>query len=309
MDQLIEIRQAVAKLKRAFQPDVIHMNCFGPSCLLHHDTVNAHAAPLLVTVHTMPQSMMSERSLSHDGLFKRTLRAASWVTGVSAAVLGQARQLVPEITPRSFVLYNGVECPTTPLKPLNFDTPRILCLGRLAPEKGFDLALKAFASIVNCFPRVRLIIAGEGPSRTSLENQVTDLGLAHSVEFIGWVPPDGIPALLNGATMVVMPSHREGLPSVALEAALMARPVVATRVGGLPEIVLDQKTGLLVAQDDHEALAQAIMFLLNHPGTAVAFGEAARQWVQETFAFERYVNGYDDLYQKIAGQVPCVGSA
>jgi glycogen(starch) synthase len=135
------------------------------------------------------------------------------------------------------------------------------------------------------------------------------LGLMHSVEFVGWVPPEKVPALLNTATLVIMPSHREGLPSVALEAALMARPVVAARVGGLPEIVLHQKTGLLVDDEDHEALTEAMLLLLNHPRTATAFGDAARRRVQEVFSFERYVDAYDNLYQKISGQAPHVDSA
>jgi glycosyltransferase involved in cell wall biosynthesis len=96
-----------------------------------------------------------------------------------------------------------------------------------------------------------------------------------------------------------MPSRRERLPLVALEAALMARPVASTRVGGLPEVVLHQKTGLLVPQGDTEALADALLFLLKHPEIATAFGKAARRQVQEVFNFEGYVNAYDELYRKI----------
>jgi glycogen(starch) synthase len=175
----------------------------------------------------------------------------------------------------------------------------LLCLGRLAPEKGFDLALTALASLIERFPHIRLVIAGDGPARTDLEQQAAKLGLAHVVDFIGWVAPDKVPALLNTATVVVMPSWREGLPLVALEAALMARPVVATRVGGLPEVVVHGQTGLLIEKEDSDGLAKAIAFLLEHPETATQMGQAAQQRAQEVFNSEQCVNAYDALYQKL----------
>ena len=309
LHQIIEIRQQIIKLKRAFRPDVVHMNSFGPSFLLHYDTANANAAPLLASLHTMPESVMPTSALSQDGLFKRTMRSASWVTCVSAAVLGQARRLMPEIAPYSSVIYNGLNVPGLPPEPLPYDPQRILCLGRIIKDKGFDLALSSFASIVARFPRARLMVAGDGPELSALQNQVVKLGLTNSVDFLGWVSPDQIPMILNRATMVLMPSLREGLPTVALEAALMARPVVATRVGGLPEVVLHRKTGLLVEQGDKEGLSQAITFLLNHPQSAAEFGEAARRRAQQIFTFERYVDAYDELYQKIHQQTPRVGFA
>ncbi|HEY7221489.1 MAG TPA: glycosyltransferase family 4 protein, partial [Candidatus Binatia bacterium] len=255
LGEVIELRSRVAELKRAFAPDLVHLNSFGPSVVLHHDTAIACGAPLLVTLHTTPQHM-NAGSLGRDGLFGKTLRKADWVTCVSKAVLTQVRQLVPEVATYSSVAYTGLVAPAFFPDPLPTNPPRLLCLGRLVPEKGFDLALKAFASIVDRFPSARLVIAGDGPARSFLENQATELGLQHCVEFVGWVTPERVPELINTATVVIMPSRNEGLGSVALEAALMARPIVAARVGGLPEIVLHRKTGLLVDDGDQEALAE-----------------------------------------------------
>lgn len=304
--QLLEVRKQIASLQRALQPDLVHMNCFGPSFLFYHDTMNLHPAPLLATLHTMPQAVMPEKAFRQDGLFRKTLRTASWISCVSSAVLAEARALVPEIAAYSSVVYNGLEVPSVTPAPLPFHPPRLLCLGRLAEEKGFDLAVKAFASLTDRFPNARLVIAGDGPLRSPLENQATELGLERSVEFVGWVTPENVSELLNAATIVIMPSHREGLPSVALEAALMGRPVVATRVGGLPEIVVHQKTGLLVDDATPEAFAAAIRLLLEQPQTATAFGHAARRRAQELFSFERYVDAYDELYRKIGKEAPRV---
>src|SRR5207244_1285250 len=164
---------------------------------------------------------------------------------------------------------------------------------------GFDIAVTAFASLVRRFPGARLVIAGDGPERTKLEQQISELGLAHRVELAGAVTPCEVPALLNTITAVLLPSRQESFGLVALEAALMARPVVATRVGGLPEVVVHEQTGLLVKPEVPEALAAGLTYLLAHPHTAVHMGQAARQRAQDRFSFERYVADYDALYGEL----------
>jgi glycogen(starch) synthase len=187
-------------------------------------------------------------------------------------------------------------------QPLPNDLPRLLCLGRLAAQKGFDLAITALASIAGRFPNARLIIAGDGPERPALERQVAGLGLADSVDFTGWVSPDEVLTLINRATMVVMPSRWEGLPSVVLQAAMMARPVVATRVSGLSEVVVHQKTGLLVEPEDLNGLAEAIAWLLDRPETAARMGQAGRRRVQEEFSWARCVDAYDALWRRLGAE-------
>jgi glycogen(starch) synthase len=297
LDQVMALRSQIAKLKRAFAPDLVHINSFGPSVLFHYDTTNAYAAPVLLTLHTAYQPINAQ-SLGQDGLFRKTLRAASWVTCVSNAVFAHWCQLVPEIAAYSSVVYNGLVPPAIFPEPLPTDSPRLLCLGRLHPDKCFDLALKAFASVRDHFPRARLIIAGDGDERPVLERQVAEMGL-DNVEFVGWVVPGKIFELMNAATIVIVPSRYEGLPTVALEAGMMARPVVATRVGGVPEIVVDRETGLLVDPGDWRALAAAIEFLLARPESATEFGQAARRRIQRLFNFERYIDDYDALYRKL----------
>ncbi len=295
LEQFIEVRQRVAKLKRTFKPDLVHMNFIGPSALFHLHTAAAHPAPFLVTVH----GALPGTSISSDTLQRRTLRSADWVTCVSSAVLAEVRQKAPEVIPHSSLIYDGLDVPSLPPEALPRDKPRLLCLGRLATEKGFDVALNAFASLTDGFPHLRLVIAGDGPVRAELERQAAALGLSDAVNFVGWVSPEKVPALLNSATVVVVPSRKEGFSLVALEAALMARPVVATRVGGLPEVVVHEKTGLLVEQEDTKALAEAITFLLDHPDMAAQMGQAARRRAEAVFSLERCVDAYDALYQQL----------
>jgi glycogen(starch) synthase len=122
----------------------------------------------------------------------------------------------------------------------------------------------------------------------------------HAVQFIGWVAPDKVTALINTSTIVLMPSRQDSLPLVALEAALLARPIVATRVGGLPEVVLHRETGLLVEKEDIIGLADAVNWLLAHPAAAISMGQAARGRVETEFGWERHVAAYDGLYRNLA---------
>ena len=292
IDHLVEVRQKVAALKREFTPRLVHVNIVGLDNLFHLTTANAHQAPTLVTLHGRWMSQT-------DSIVGNMLRAADWVAGCSAAILNDGKKLVPEITPRSSIIYNGVEAPSLPPAALSFNIPRLLCLGRLHREKGMDVALAAFATIARRFPRARLILAGDGPARTGLEQQARDLHISHAVEFVGWVAPDQVPALINNCTMLLMPSRDDSLPLVALEAAWMARPVVAARVGGLPEVVVHEQTGLLFESENVGGLAESISFLLENPQAALQMGQAARDRVQTVFSWEQHVNAYDALYQKL----------
>jgi glycogen synthase len=296
LDLLVAARRRVADLKHTFAPDLSHISPSGPSFFFHLHTRTAHPAPVLITLRGEISAM---GMAAHGALFSRLLRSASWVVGVSASVLDQARQLLPEIATHSSVIYNSQEPPSLSPTPLPTESPRLLCLGRLVSEKGFDLALTAFAAVVKRFPHVRLFIAGDGAEHTALERQAAQLGIRQALDFLDWVAPDAVPSLLNSVFLVLMPSRTEGLPLVAVEAALMARPVVATRAGGLPEVIVHRQTGLLVEKEDSRGLAEAITFLLEHPEIAIRMGHAARQHAMETFSPERCVDAYDLLYQKL----------
>ena len=126
--------------------------------------------------------------------------------------------------------------------------------------------------------------------------------------FLGMIAAEEVPPLINNATLVVMPSRMESFGFVAVEAALMARPVVATKVGGLPEIVVHSKTGLLVTNENGQELCEAISYLLDNPQMAEQMGQAARCRAMEKFSLRKCVDAYDSLYQKL-GNVPVVPKA
>jgi glycogen(starch) synthase len=175
-------------------------------------------------------------------------------------------------------------------------------LSRIRPSAS---ASPSFASLVDRFPQARLLIAGDGPARGDLERQAAQLSLSDAVEFTGWVNPEKVLEFINTATVIIVPSRwREPFGLVALQAAQMARPVVATRIGGLQEVVVHHQTGVLVEKEDSAALSEAIAFLLEHPDVAIRMGQTARNRAQKVFGWERMVDAYDALYQKLIKECP-----
>jgi glycogen synthase len=296
IDLLSNARHQVAELKRAFKPHLIHINFTDPSVFFHLQTAQAYPAPMLVSLRVG----LPKQSFASDSLLKRSFSSAAWVTANSKALLAEAHGLFPEISSMSSVIYNGLDSPDIPVEPLPLERPRLVCAGRLVFDKGFDMALAALASLVERFPTLQMTIVGDGPARVQLQQQAIELGLGKAVTFVGWVDPGQISSFMKSATIVIMPSRwEEAFGLVALEAALMARPVVATRVGGLPEVVVDGETGLLVQKDDSGALAGAVAFLLDHPEQAMSMGNAGRLRAKEVFSLTRYVDDYDTLYRRL----------
>jgi glycogen(starch) synthase len=293
VDYVVGMRRKIDGLKRAFRPDLVHINAVNRSDFFYLTANRSPRLPLLVTLHGQWENRI-------EPVVEQTLRRADWVAGCSAAMLERGRQLVPEIGARSSVVYNGIEMPLLAPAPLPYDPPRIACLGRLWPEKGMDLALLAFVAVRERIPRARLMIAGDGALRSELQQQAADLGIASAVDFLGWVAPENMPALINTSTIVLVPSRQEALGLAALEAAAMARPVVATRVGGVPEAVMHEQTGLLAEPENTAALAESMVFLLENRDAAARMGQAARSRVQRLFSWDRYVETYDGLYRTLA---------
>jgi len=301
LNLLMTLRRQIHALTRTFAPHLIHRNGVGGDGYFCMTAAKSSPAPLLITLI----NDLRAQSITQDTLIGKLLNAADWVTTVSSSALTQARQLVPDIVPRSSVIHNGLDGDGFTPTPLPIDSPRLLCLGRLVHQKGIDVALSAFTTVVRHFPDVRLVVVGDGIERITLQQQAEQLGIARAVEFVGWIAPERVPAIIGTATMLVMPSRWEGLPNVALQAGMMARPIVGTSVGGLPEIIEHERTGFLVEPENAEALAEATMFLLKHPDVAVQMGRAARARVQTEFSWDRYIAAYDSLYRAMGIEENC----
>jgi len=285
------LREEIAALRRAFAPDLVHLNSVGPSSAVELWTRGRNRTPTVATLHGS-----AHRSFPDSHLVRTVLQSVDWVVGVSDAILAEARASVPSIGARSSVIHNGMDLPALAPTPLPTDPPTVLFLGRLSPQKGFDLGIEAYALLAKNHPRVRLLIAGDGSDRAALSARCQELGIGHRVEFLGWVAPDAVPDVINRATVVALPSRWEPFGLVALEAAALARPVVASRVDGLLETVVHGVTGLLVPPADVAAFASALATLLDDVERGTKMGLTARARVQSEFNWNRCVAAYEDLY-------------
>lgn len=176
------------------------------------------------------------------------------------------------------------------------DEPRALCVGRLIPVKGHLVLLRALAQARQQVPGLVLDVAGHGPLEPALKAYVRELGLQDAVRFLGFVAP--VQRAIEEAAILVAPSLGEGFGMVALEAMERGRPVVASAVGGLPEIVVHGETGLVVPPGDAEALADALVELASDLGRAATMGLAGRRRALETFTPEHATEGIEALYRR-----------
>lgn len=296
--EMLLLRQYIAQLKRTFRPDIVHLFQCSASGFFDLITNIDYPAPHLLTLHG---SLYAEQ-LIPGALRHRLLHTVDLITTCSEALLYEIQEQMPEITNCSLAIPNCLQMPALLPDLRVFSPPHLLCLGRIEQQKGFDMALAAFARLVSRFPGIRLTIAGDGTEKPNLEAMAHQLGIAGCVEFPGWVQPDRVPALINTCTFVVMPSRLEPFGIVALQAAQMARPIVATRVGGLPEVVVNGETGLLVENHNIDELIEATTFLLNHPDVATQMGQAARKRALENFSWEMFVDAYESLYRRLINQ-------
>jgi glycosyltransferase involved in cell wall biosynthesis len=179
----------------------------------------------------------------------------------------------------------------------------VLAAGRLSPEKGFDVLVEAAVRVCEADPTTGFVLFGEGVERPRLERRVAELGIGERFRMPGFTRE--LDRLLPWADVVVLPSHTEGLPNVALEASAAGVPVVATAVGGTPEAVDDGLTGYLVPPGDPASLANALIALLHDEPTRARMGRAGRERMRELFSFEAQAAAYLRLFEslRISSQV------
>lgn len=178
-----------------------------------------------------------------------------------------------------------------------FPDDAVVCgyVGRLVPIKHADLLIRAFAEVYGRQPRARLLVVGDGECRVDLERLVGELNLTRSVRFIGW--QTNLIDVYGAMDVVALTSRNEGTPVALIEAAAAGKAIVATRVGGVPDVVETERTGLLVPDDDLAALASALERLVVDSALRARLGEAARTNSISRFGYVRLVDDLDALYR------------
>lgn len=260
--------------------------------------VLARVPVLIHTVHGSYQALGTgpihrvKRSLRHS-LERLVARRFRHVVAVSDSIREQIPAVVGIEPERLTTVHNGVAngnaCAAAAGRALTFIT-----VGRFDPVKNHELMIQAFAKVVAQFPSAKLMLVGDGPQRASLEALIDKLGLESEVELTGF--RSDVAQLLAQADVFLMSSRYEGVSIALLEAMRAGLPTVATRVGGIPETVIPERTGLLVASEDTDAFAAAMVSLASSPELRRQFGAAAREFQRREFSSSAMLERYGALY-------------
>jgi L-malate glycosyltransferase len=296
---------ALRSLMRSLQADLLHVHYasgYGGLATL------AGCRPRLLSVWGSDVFEFPERSRLHRALLHQVLCRADAVACTSQALRQRVLSLLggrpQDVTVTPFgVAVDGAS--TAPAKP----GPG-LCVGTvkgLATVYGVDLLIRAFAHVVRSrsaacpapADALRLRLVGDGPQRGELQALATELGVADRVDFVGAVPHAQVAAELRRLDVFVAASRQESFGVAVLEASAAGLPVVATRVGGLPEVVDSGVTGLLVPPEDVPALAGAIELLLDDAALRQRMGQAGRDWVAAHYAWPDSVQTMLSLYRRL----------
>jgi glycosyltransferase involved in cell wall biosynthesis len=284
----------IARRLRELAPEVVHI----------HDAGSHAAAGIAARMAAKPRVVVTRRTVLplRKGWISR-LKYEQWcdrIVCVSEAVRERCLEGgVPE--ERLTVVPDFVDC--RHFKPQGTggrddrDPPTVAVVGRLAPGKGHRVLLAAMKAVLCRMPDARLVVCGEGEEENALRRQVESDGLSGAVQFMGFVPD--VRGVMSAADVVAMPSVAEGLGVAALEAMAMAKPVVSSDAGGLPESVVHGETGLVTPAGDPGALAEALLAVLSDLDLAERMGRAGRERALARFDRPRLVERMLSVYESV----------
>jgi glycosyltransferase involved in cell wall biosynthesis len=283
----------LARLFRRSQVDVVHT---------HNEAALLYAAPaarlarVAAVLHTRHGQSFHVTHRQATAFWLGSYLADRVVCVSRATAALSEEQGIPRN--RIMTVWNGIDLCRFPYRGPNPGGP-IVMVGRMAHVKDVGTLLRATALAVKQQPQLRLEIAGDGEELPALQQLAKELCISEQVTFLGQI--DDIPGLLSRASLLALSSLSEGVSLTLLEAMAAGLPVVATRVGGNPEVVVEGETGLLVPSQSPEKLAEALVHLQADPELARRMGQAGRSRVEHYFDVRRMVRDYEGLYESLTG--------
>ena len=281
--------------------DIVHAH-LGYSATLVPPAARLAARPAVCSFHTLPERHTT-REVVKERLAVAVASRSHGLIFVSRAAMRAFAAHYPVNARTWTVLPNGIDL--TEFRPMPATLPPELGIPPGAPvaalvaamrgRKGHALALAAWPSVLERVPQARLLFVGNGPEEAALRAQAHTLDLDERVIFAG--ASEQVPRLLAASSIGLLPSETEALPTTLIEAAACGRPVVATTVGGVAEIVADGESGLLVPSGDRARLADAVVRLLADPVRCAAMGAAARRIAEQRFDMYRWADRLASIYE------------
>jgi glycosyltransferase involved in cell wall biosynthesis len=292
--------------------DLVHAHWVIPNGPIGALVARRHRLPLVVSLHGSDISL-SQRSEWVGRLTRSTFAHTAAVTAPSRDLLERATRLGAKGTLEPIPY--GADVSAFAPDPEAAQRVRdrfglgphhtvVAGVGRLIPVKGFDYLVEAHARASATHPELRLILVGDGDAREELTERARLLGVADTVTFAGTAARDEVPAYLAASDVVVVPSvhyggYVDGLPNVALEAMAAGKPLVATRVGGLPDLV-HPENGVLVDERDIDGLADAIVTLSRDRELRTRLGDRGRALIRDSMSWEIVAERFESVFERVA---------
>lgn len=280
--------------------DVLHPHGY-KSDLYAYAAVWPNRVALVATSHNWPSELLTMRL--YAALDRVALRGFDKVVVVSDAVADILRRwgVAPD---KVSTIFNGVDIerfkeatPTLRHEIAPQDHSLVGFVGRLVPGKGGELLLRAAQKVLAVHRKTTFVLVGDGPSRRGWETLATELGIGQHVTFAG--VRDDMPGVYASLDIVVLPSLIESMPMCLLEAMAAGKPVIATRVGAVPKLIIPEQTGLLFDSADVNGLATHILRLLEDPELACRLGQNGRAHASRHFSAEAMAKSYRGQYEKV----------
>lgn len=289
-----------AREARAFKPHLVHVHYAAGFGLWG---LRLRFTPTIVSVWGADIMDFPSNRLFR-ALIKRVLHQATHITATSNLLKKVVLQLTPDSDRKITVIPFGVIVPPEIVRPPLSPPVKVCFLKTHRPKYGPDILLRALAQVKEVVPEITLSIAGEGGLTQRLKQMTSELNLGENVRFVGFVPNPEVYTFLRQHHIMVMPSvmDSESFGVAALEASACGRPVIASNVGGVPEVVLDGTTGILVPPKDPDKLAKAIIKLAQDVEVREKMGRAGYEFVKQRYSWERSLDMMCDLYERLINE-------
>lgn len=223
-------------------------------------------------------------------LAKISFKNADKIRGVANYLIEQAKEISPDKRYFSFPTFTDLEL-FLKEKDIGYDK-FIVSVGQLEKVKGIDVLIKAFSKIEHEFPDFKLIIIGDGKEKESLKNLSSNLKIQNKIEFKGKLSLKETKDVMKNCYALVLSSLSEGLPRVLMEAMALEKPIIGSRIAGIPDLIKDNENGFLFEKSNSNELVKKLRVLLNNRDLAIRMGQKGKKIIENKFSNEKYIENY-----------------
>lgn len=279
-----------------FEPNLVHAHYIGGNGLLGWRT-GFH--PFIASVWGTDITVLGKKFF-YKRILRQVMKSATHLSATSEFLKQSSIELERSVQNKISVIPFGVSVPDSVAEMPPHPPVKICLVKSLKPVYGIDKLLQAMSRVIEKFPDAKLNIAGKGPMEEIIRSMISQLNLEKSVSMVGFIEKEKVYEFIRSHHMMVMPSvGEEGFGVAALEAGACARPVIASRVGGVPEVVIDGTTGLLVPPGNVGELANSIIKLADNISLCHQLGQNGYYHVKENFQWEKSLDMMSELYERL----------